>query len=84
MPTLPLWLGMFASSHSMVSYVSELSSMSWSLSFFGLCGVMLTNWPSDMKRPRTSWRTKMNPSRSNSSLGPSERGKLSSPYGATL
>jgi hypothetical protein len=46
-------------SHSIVSYVSVLSSMSFGPLFTGLCGRTCSNTPSDIQRPRTSWYTKM-------------------------
>ena len=52
--------------------------------FFGLCGRTLTNSPSDMWRPRTSWKAKMKPSFSKASEGPSPGGYRSVPYGATV
>ena len=54
-PTRPLWLGTCLISQSIVSNVSVLSSMSLGLVFCGRCGRMLTNSPSDIQRPRTSW-----------------------------
>ena len=55
----------------MLSKVSLLSSMSCVLRLSGWCGRMLTNSPSDMLLPRTSWKTKMKPSFSYAALGAS-------------
>ena len=55
MPTLPLWFSTCLMSHSMVSQVSLLSSMSVGPFFAGRYGRTLTNSPSDIHRPRTSW-----------------------------
>ena len=55
MPTLPLWLGTCLMSHSIVSQVSLLSSTSAGAFLAGRCGRTLTNSPSDIHRPRTSW-----------------------------
>jgi len=50
---------MWSSSHCTVSWVSLLSSTSAGVFFTGRCGVISMNSPSDWKRPRTSWQTKM-------------------------
>jgi hypothetical protein len=42
---------------------------------------MTTNSPSDWNFPRTSWYTKMNPSRAKSADGPSVDRNASGPYG---
>ncbi len=61
-PTRPLLFGTCFTSQSIVSYVSVLSSMAVAPDFVARCGRMLTNSPSDIIRPRTSWYTKMYPS----------------------
>ena len=53
-PTRPLFFGMFFSAHSIVSYVSLLSSTSLGVRFTGLNGRMTSNSPSDRNFPRTS------------------------------
>ena len=59
MPTRPLLLGTWWSSQSTVSYMSVLGSTSVGDFFSSRCGAISMNLPSDSKRPRTSWLTKM-------------------------
>ncbi len=61
---------MFFKSHSIVSYVSVLSSTSVSPRLPATCGLRYENFPSDPYVPRISWRTMMYPSRTSGMLGP--------------
>src|ERR1035437_884678 len=81
-PTRPLLCGRFFTSQSIASYVSVASSTSVLPLYCHFTGRTSSNFPSDMYRPRTSWYTKMNLSRSNVGLGPSDV-LYASPYGAT-
>src|SRR5215217_3717271 len=60
-PTLPLLFGMFFSIHSMALYVSVLSSIDFG-SFLSRVNRCISNFPSDLYRPRMSWNTNMYPS----------------------
>src|SRR5450759_1229576 len=62
-PARPLFPGTFFTSHSIVSYVSVPSSISFEAAPLDvLTGRCITNCPSDLYRPRMSWNTKKYPS----------------------
>ena len=58
MPTRPLWPATLWSIHSMESQASVPSSMLLG-SRRSRTGRCITNWPSEAKRPRISWKAKI-------------------------